>query len=76
VSAALLAACLAAASLPEGTARWRLELGGEVAGVVQLSIRCEGPDCAVTWDSLQRLPSEAGGVATAPGPGAPPPPPP
>ncbi|HET9554292.1 MAG TPA: transglutaminase domain-containing protein, partial [Anaeromyxobacteraceae bacterium] len=63
IAAAL--ALLAAAALPEGTARWRMELAGEPAGVVELSIRCDGPACLAAWTSRQRLPEEAGGAVRA-----------
>jgi len=55
------AALAAPHALPEGTARWRMTLSGEPVGVVELTIRCEGPGCQATWASLQRLPAEAGG---------------
>ena len=48
-------------ALPEGTARWRMTLSGEPVGVVELTIRCDGPGCQATWSSTQRLPAEAGG---------------
>jgi hypothetical protein len=55
----LLALTLAAA-LPDGAARYRFELGGEHVGVVDLSIRCLGDTCGVTWVSERRPPAEAG----------------
>jgi hypothetical protein len=54
-------------ALPEGSARYRVELAGEVIGVVGLSVRCEGPSgqgsqrCRARWESTTRLPAEAGG---------------
>ena len=50
-----------AGPLPEGRARWRMTLSGEPVGVVELSVRCDGPGCQATWASRQRLPAEAGG---------------
>jgi len=47
--------------LPEGTARYRMVIGGEPVGTVELRLRCDGPDCRATWESRQRLPAEAGG---------------
>ena len=73
--AALLAAAAAAAlpgsgaperaALPVGTARYRMLLGGEPVGTVELRLRCDGPDCRATWESRQRLPGEAGGGVRA-----------
>jgi hypothetical protein len=48
-------------ALPEGTARYRMVLGGAPVGLVELSLRCQGPACQATWESRQRLPAEAGG---------------
>jgi hypothetical protein len=64
VSAALLGALWLAAApvpLPEGTARYAMLLGGERVGLVELTLRCEGPACQASWESRQRLPAEAGG---------------
>lgn len=65
MSGALLAALLLAGpapvDLPQGTARYAMRLGGEPVGLVELTIRCEGPTCTATWASSQRLPAEAGG---------------
>jgi hypothetical protein len=55
-------------ALPEGSARYRVELAGEVIGVVSLSVRCDAPSgqrdqrCRVRWESTTRLPAEAGGA--------------
>jgi hypothetical protein len=54
-----------AAALPEGTARYRMILGGEPVGLVELSLRCDGPVCRAAWESRQRLPAEAGGGVRA-----------
>jgi hypothetical protein len=62
VTALLLAVLLGA--LPEGSARYRFELAGEPIGVVSLAVRCEGPReprCLARWESMTRLPAEAGG---------------
>jgi hypothetical protein len=48
--------------LPEGEARWRMELSGVPVGVVSLAIRCDGPACDATFTSRQRLPEETGGA--------------
>jgi hypothetical protein len=64
MSAALVAPLLAAAlaaPLPLGTARYAMFLGGEQVGLVELTLRCDGPACRATWESRQRLPAEAGG---------------
>lgn len=66
LSAAALALLLAAAPpLPAGTARYAMHLGGEQVGVVELTLRCEGPACRASWESRQRLPAEAGGGVRA-----------
>ena len=59
-AAALLAVALLA--LPEGTARYRVEVGGVAVGVAQLAVRCEGPRCRSVWETRLRLPEEAGGA--------------
>jgi hypothetical protein len=62
LAALLLAAAPAAgAPLPLGTARYAMLLGGERVGLVELTLRCDGPACHATWESRQRLPAEAGG---------------
>lgn len=71
--AALVAALLAAAPggappaapLPLGTARYAMLLGGEQVGLVELTVRCDGPACQASWESRQRLPAEAGGGVRA-----------
>lgn len=59
----LLLAALLAAPLPEGTVRWRAELGGVPVGVAELTISCgtAADRCEVRWDSRLRLPAESGG---------------
>lgn len=57
-----LAAALLSAGLPEGTARYRVELAGAPLGAAELSIRCQGPACLVAWSSALRAPAEAGGA--------------
>jgi hypothetical protein len=66
VSGALLAALLLAGSpgfdLPEGHARYRVELSGAVVGLAELGVRCAGGQgCEVGWSTALRLPAEAGG---------------
>lgn len=62
--AAVLAAALAAlaAALPEGTARYRAELGGEPLGFAELRVTCAAASCAARYESRLRLPAEAGGA--------------
>lgn len=57
--AALLA--IAALALPEGAARYRVELGDEVVGVASFGISCDGDGCLAVYQSRLRLPAEAGG---------------
>lgn len=59
--ATYLTAAPAEATLPEGRARWRFEIGGEHVGVVDLSVSCLATWCTVVWDSSRRFPAEAGG---------------
>ncbi len=62
---ALLAVVALAASgtrLPEGSARYRVEIAGVRVGVSELSVSCRGPDCTLLWRSRLRLPSASGGV--------------
>ena len=58
--AGLVAAC-AVAALPEGSARYRVEIAGEVVGAAELAVRCGAGACAATWESRLRAPAEAGG---------------
>ena len=63
--ALLLAAALAApGDLPEGAARYRVELSGEVVGVASLGAACAAPPglCTVTWEARLRLPAASGGA--------------
>lgn len=56
---ALLA--LALATLPEGAARYRVELGEEPIGVAAFGISCSsGSECVAVYQSRLRLPAEAG----------------
>ncbi len=64
IAAALAAAALA--TLPEGSVRYRAELGGEVVGAADLRIACAGATCTAAYESRLRAPAEAGGgVETA-----------
>ncbi|WP_242346621.1 transglutaminase domain-containing protein [Anaeromyxobacter terrae] len=65
MSIASTVALLAALALPEGTARYRVEVGGETIGAAELVVRCEGPRCQVVFETRLRLPEEAGGAVTA-----------
>jgi hypothetical protein len=60
---ALALALLAARAEPaQGTARYRIELGGVQVGVAELAFACGGGDaCRLTWSSAMRLPAAAGG---------------
>lgn len=60
MTAAITLALLAA--LPEGTARYRVELAGEPIGWAALAVRCEPERCALTWETALRAPEEAGGA--------------
>jgi transglutaminase superfamily protein len=62
VSALLALALAAALALPEGTARYRVEVSGVAVGVAELAVRCEGPRCRSVWETRLRLPEEAGGA--------------
>jgi hypothetical protein len=64
MTGALLAALLAA-TLPEGSARWRFEMSGEHVGVVELAIRCGGGTCTARYASDRRAPADAGGKRSA-----------
>jgi hypothetical protein len=48
--------------LPEGRARYRVEISGQPVGFSELSVSCRGPDCALLWRSSLRLPSASGGM--------------
>lgn len=66
LAAALAAAALAAGpALPDGEARYRLELAGVPVGVATLRLRCAGERCAATWDAATRAPEAAGGAAAS-----------
>lgn len=62
---ALVAAMVLSAggtALPEGAARYRVELAGAAVGAAELSVFCRGKDrCDLRWESRLRLPAEAGG---------------
>lgn len=60
MTGAVLLAALAAA-LPEGTARYRAELGGEPLGFAELRVTCAAGSCSARYESRLRLPAEAGG---------------
>ena len=55
------AAALLLAALPDGAARYRVELAGEHVGAAELSIRCAGEACRARWETRLRLPADAGG---------------
>lgn len=59
-AATLLA--LALLGLPEGTARYRIEVSGVAVGVAELAVRCAGQRCRARWETRLRLPDQAGGA--------------
>lgn len=61
----LALAAAAAGALPLGTARYAMTLGGEPVGLIELSLRCDGPACTAAWESRQRMPAETGGKVLA-----------
>jgi hypothetical protein len=61
VIAAVVAAAAAIAALPEGTVRYRAELGGIAVGVAEVRISCAAAGCAVRWGTRLRVPAESGG---------------
>lgn len=65
MSVAAALAALAAVALPQGAARYRVELGGVAVGVARLELRCGAARCRATWETRLRLPAEAGGAVTA-----------
>jgi hypothetical protein len=56
------ALALLVAALPEGAARYRVEIAGERVGATELSIRCSGETCRARWATRLRLPADAGGA--------------
>ncbi len=61
---ALVLAAAFAGTLPDGAARYRLEIGGEVVGACALSLRCAGETCRLRWETRLRLPRDAGGAVS------------
>jgi hypothetical protein len=63
VATAVGDAAAAGPALPEGTARYRMLLGGETVGLAELSVACEAATarCLLRWETRLRLPAEAGG---------------
>ena len=61
---ALAALALASAppALPEGRARYRVEMAGAPVGFAELAVTCAGPACRYTWRSELRLPAMSGGM--------------
>ncbi|ABS24395.1 transglutaminase domain-containing protein [Anaeromyxobacter sp. Fw109-5] len=64
MSAAAALAALLALGLPEGAARYRVELGGVTVGLAELELRCGRERCRARWETRLRLPEEAGGAVT------------
>jgi hypothetical protein len=62
VTLAAAVALLAAAALPAGRARYRVELGGAHAGVATLTVSCARDGCEARWSSALRAPEAAGGA--------------
>lgn len=65
IAAALLATLAPLAALPTGSARYRVEIAGEVVGIADLSVRCEAGGCAAAWETALRAPEDAGGAVRA-----------
>ncbi|MFY3745024.1 transglutaminase domain-containing protein [Anaeromyxobacter sp. Red801] len=57
-----LAAAALLAALPEGQARYRVELSGEPVGAAELRVACAGARCRLTFGTWLRAPEEAGGA--------------
>lgn len=57
-----LALASAEPAIPEGRARYRVEIAGAPVGFAELTVSCPGPDCAFLWRSELRLPAASGGV--------------
>ncbi len=60
----LAAVALAAAgpAIPQGRARYRVEIAGAPVGFSELSVSCSGPGCTLLWRSRLRLPAASGGT--------------
>jgi hypothetical protein len=56
-----LVLALAVLSLPAGTARYRVEVGGVPIGVAELRVTCDRAGCAASWSTRLRSPEAAGG---------------
>jgi hypothetical protein len=59
---AALALASAQPSIPEGRARYRVEIAGTPVGFAELAVSCGRPGCTVSWRSELRLPAASGGV--------------
>ncbi|ACG71420.1 transglutaminase domain protein [Anaeromyxobacter sp. K] len=57
-----LAAAALLAALPEGQARYRVELSGEPVGAAELRVACAGARCVLSFGTWLRAPEEAGGA--------------
>ncbi len=65
MSPLLVAMAIAAgvADIPEGMARYRVEIAGMPVGVAELSVSCHGSSgCRLSWESRLKLPAASGGV--------------
>lgn len=60
-----LAAAALLAALPEGQARYRVELSGEPVGAAELRVACAGARCRLAFATWLRAPEEAGGAVRA-----------
>jgi hypothetical protein len=59
---ALVAAAAPGAGLPQGSARYRVEIAGAHVGVAELSFTCAGEErCRLVWSTTLRLPAASGG---------------
>jgi hypothetical protein len=64
VIALLLAVAISAGEpeIPQGGARYRVEIAGAPVGFSQLSVSCRGEQCSLLWRSRLRLPAASGGM--------------
>ncbi len=49
-------------ALPQGRARYRVELAGQPVGYAELAASCKAGRCASSWHSELRLPAASGGL--------------
>ncbi len=59
---AAVAIAAAGSAIPQGRARYRVEIAGAPVGFAELSLSCRGSRCALQWRSRLRLPAASGGA--------------